>query len=254
MESLTKAHNVDVIDECFHIPQLDRSRRIWLYRPPDYYHTEKDYTVIYMHDGQNLFDEATAFGQEWGVDKTLNGMWAECLIVGIDNCEHRMKEYNFHDHEEHGEGEGRKYMDFIVNTLKPFIDKNFRTKKEREHTHLAGSSMGGLVSLYGALHFPETFGGAGIFSPSLWLTPNAAEELKPLAEQNTRYPQRLYFYGGSQEGSNMVEYIMSVAGMLQQFPNYQVHVEVNPEGDHSEWHWRNKFPDYYTWLATRGEM
>lgn len=249
METNTKAHNVDVIDENFYIPQLDRHRRIWLYRPPEYYYTEKHYPVVYMHDGQNLFDEASAFGEEWAVDKTLNFMSAECLIVGIDNCEHRLREYNFNCHEEYGEGEGRQYMQFIVEHLKPFIDKNFRTKTEREHTYLAGSSMGGLISLYGALHHAETFGGAGVFSPSLWLAPNAAEELRPLAEQHAQYPQRFYFYGGAKEGDNMVEHITKVADMLQQFPYYRVHMAINPEGDHSEFHWRNKFPEYYAWLV-----
>jgi len=249
MESQTKAHNVDVIDEAFYIPQLDRHRRIWLYRPTDYYHTEKKYSVIYMHDGQNLFDEATAFGEEWAVDKTLNGMFAECIIVAIDSSDHRLTEYNYNDNEQNGAGEGRQYMDFIVNTLKPFIDKNFRTDTQREHTHIAGSSMGGLISLYGAIHYPEIFGGAGIFSPSLWLTPNVADELRPLAERNFNFSQRFYFYGGGQEGENMVEYIAAVAGMLDNYKHYDVHIEVNSEGVHHEFFWRNMFPDYYSWLA-----
>jgi predicted alpha/beta superfamily hydrolase len=175
-------------------------------------------------------------------------MLAECIIVGIDNSENRLTEYNYND-SEHGAGEGKQYMDFIVNTLKPFIDKNFRTNTQREHTHIAGSSMGGLISLYGAIHYAEIFGGAGIFSPSLWLTPNAADELKPLAEQNADYPQRFYFYGGAQEGENMVEHIASVAGMLDYYMHYDVHTEVDSEGTHSEFCWRNKFPDYYNWLA-----
>jgi len=248
METQTKVPNVDVIDEHFYIPQLDRHRRIWVYRPTDYYYTEKNYTVIYMHDGQNLFDEATAFGDEWAIDKTLNAMLAECIIVGIDNSEKRLTEYNYND-SEYGVGEGKQYMDFIITTLKPFIDKNFRTNTRREHTHIAGSSMGGLISLYGAMNYPEVFGGAGIFSPSFWLTPNAAEELKPLAERNANYPQRFYFYGGAQEGENMLEHIASVAGMLEHYKHYDVHAEVDAEGTHSEFCWRNKFPDYYSWLA-----
>src|SRR5436309_9793997 len=163
--------NVSLIDDQFYIPQLNRMRRIWMYYPESYLESEKKYPVIYMHDGQNLFDQATAFDKEWQVDETLNSLFARCIIVGIDNSEHRMKEYNFNDHEEHGPGEGRQYMEFIATTLKPYIDATFRTKPEREHTHIAGSSMGGLISLYGALHFASIFGGAGIFSPSLWLVP-----------------------------------------------------------------------------------
>src|SRR4051812_44062056 len=91
--------NVFVIDEAFHIPQLDRTRRIWLYKPTGYEETEKRYPVIYMHDGQNLFEEATAFSAPWGIHEALNTLLAECIIVGIDNSEQRLNEYNFHDHE-----------------------------------------------------------------------------------------------------------------------------------------------------------
>ncbi len=243
------ALNVEVIDEAFYIPQLDRCRRIWVYKPTGYYQTDKRYLVIYMHDGQNLFDEATAYEEEWGIDEALNTMLAECIIVGIDNCAYRMNEYNFHHHEEYGPGEGRKYIEFIIHTLKPTIDLNFRTKPERIYTHIAGSSMGGLISLYGAMHYPETFGGAGVFSPSLWLVPHFKGDLKPVAESNLHFTQLYYFYGGANEGCNMVENIMAIAKLLEEFPNYAVDVEIDPEGEHSEYHWRNKFPDYYAWLS-----
>ena len=243
------AENVHVIDECFYIPQLDRTRRIWLYRPDGYEQSDKRYPVVYMHDGQNLFDQATAFGDEWGVDETLNSMLAECIIVGIDNSEHRMTEYNYKSHEKFGKGEGSKYIDFIANTLKPRIDATFKTRPEREHTFIAGSSMGGLISLYGALNHAETFGGAGIFSPSLWLVPDATEELKCLADKNAHLPQRFYFYGGGKEGDNMVEHIEHMVDLLNDYPYYHVTVEIDPEGDHSEYHWRNRFPHFYAWLA-----
>jgi enterochelin esterase-like enzyme len=109
--------------------------------------------------------------------------------------------------------------------------------------------MGGLISLYGAMHFAHTFGGAGVFSPSLWLVPNVTEELKAVAELNTQFPQRYYFYGGSKEGDNMVANIDKVTNFLKGFPHYQVDVEIHDDGEHSEEHWRNKFPDYYGWLS-----
>jgi predicted alpha/beta superfamily hydrolase len=243
------AVNVEVIDEAFYMPQLNRSRRIWVYKPSGYYQTDKRHPVVYMHDGQNLFEEATAFGEEWGIHEILNSMLADCIIVGIDNSEHRLNEYNFRDHEEYGQGEGRKYIRFIVETLKPAIDLNFRTRPDREFTHLAGSSMGGLISLYGAMHFAETFGGAGVFSPSLWIVPDAEAELKLVAASNLSFPQRLYFYGGAKEGGEMVKHIKKIAALLKEYPTYEVDVEIDPEGEHSEYHWRNKFVDYYTWLS-----
>ena len=243
------AINVTVIDEAFYIPQLDRYKRIWLYHPRRYNDVDKRYPVIYMQDGQNLFDDATAFGEEWQVDETLNSMWAQCIVVGIDNSEQRLNEYNYNDNEEHGSGEGRKYMEFIVQTLKPVIDEKFRTRPEREHTYIAGSSMGGLISLYGALDFPETFGGAGVFSPALWIAPSYINDLTAFAEKNNNLSQRFYFYGGAKEGENMVEHIMAAVNLLKSYPNYTVDVEINPVGEHSEYHWRNHFPNYYEWLT-----
>jgi predicted alpha/beta superfamily hydrolase len=244
----TVVPNVFVMEEAFNMPQLGRTRRVWIYVPQNYNDTEDQYPVIYMHDGQNLFDQATAFDKEWEVDETLNSMFARCIIVGIDNGEHRMTEYNFNDNEEYGPGEGRRYMEFIATTLKPYIDTNFRTRSEREHTHIAGSSMGGLISLYGALHFASTFGSAGIFSPALWLVPDAVNELRQIAAQNADYPQRFYLYGGAREGSGMIENIGRIADMLAQYTHYKLTIEINGEGEHSEDHWREKFADYYNWI------
>ena len=242
---ITTQENVFVIDEAFYIPQLNRTRRIWMYVPQEYNHTNKRYPVIYMHDGQNLFDEATAMGEEWQIDETLNSMLAETIIVGIDNSEYRMSEYNFHHHE----GEGRKYMEFIVHTLKPFIDKNFRTNPGREYTQLAGSSMGGLISFYGAIHFAETFGGAGVFSPALWVVEDAMYELKQVAKKKRHLPQRFYFYGGAAEGGNMLTHISNITSLLDELPQFNINVEIDPDGEHSEYYWRNKFPNYYLWLT-----
>jgi predicted alpha/beta superfamily hydrolase len=245
---ITTESNAFVIDEAFYIPQLKRTRRIWVYIPQWYNDSDKRYPVIYMHDGQNLFDEATALGQEWQIDETLNSMLAETIIVGIDNSEYRMNEYNFNHHEEYGPGEGRQYMEFIVHTLKPFIDENFRTRPQREYTHLAGSSMGGLISFYGSIYFAETFGGAGIFSPAFWLVQDATHELREVAEKNKHLPQKFYFYGGAAEGSDMLTHISHITDLLKELPHYTINVEMDPEGAHNEFHWRIKFPNYYLWL------
>jgi len=248
-KTIHHAVNVEVIDEAFYIPQLQRNRRIWLYKPGDYYRTDKKYPVIYMHDGQNLFDGDTAFGEEWGVDETLNKLGAECIVVGIDNSQHRLTEYNFHDHEEYGPGEGRQYMNFIIQTLKPVIDRNFRTKRGRTHTYIAGSSMGGLISLYGAIYFPETFSAAGIFSPSLWLVPGFRNELKKVADANRKLAQRFYLYGGAKESEEMVVHIHETANLLKGYSKNSVHVEIEPEGEHNEYHWRTRFENFYLWLT-----
>lgn len=242
--------NVHVIDEAFYMPQLDRTRRIWVYLPEGYETSEKRYPVIYMHDGQNLFDHSTALSEEWCVDETMTIMRGECIVVGIDNGEEkRMTEYNFRDHEEHGTGEGKKYVQFIVETLKPFIDERYRTLPDRGNTHIAGSSLGGLISFYAAMYFPYAFGGAGIFSPSLWLVPDIVDEIKNIVEQNLDYPQHFYFYGGEKEDENMVKFIEGVAEFLLAYPQYKINIEIHPEGEHSEIYWREKFPAFYRWIS-----
>ncbi len=244
----TASENIITIED-FNIPELSRTRRIWIYLPINYFETDKHYPTIYMHDGQNLFDETTAMDEEWCIDEGLNSMGAECIIVGIDNSEKRMNEYNFFDHEEYGEGEGNKYIQFIAVNLKPYIDEHFRTKGEREFTFLAGSSMGGLISLFGSTTYADTFGGAGVFSPALWLVADKLEELHTIATHTSHLPQKLYFYGGMNEGENMIEHIDTVNQILKNYNHYETYIEVDPEGEHAEKYWRNKFPDFYKWLT-----
>src|SRR5215831_12891125 len=197
----------EIIDSAFYMPQLDRTRRIWAFLPEGYNTSENHYPVIYMQDGQNLFDNSTAANEEWYLGETLTVLHAQCIIIGIDNGEDkRVTEYNFRDSEKVGKGEGRKYVEFIIQTLKPVIDEKFRTLPDREHTLIGGSSLGGLISFYAAMYFPETFGGAAVFSPSFWLVPDLLIEMQPLAEKNS-LPQFYYFYGAAQESKNMLKSI-----------------------------------------------
>ncbi|MBC8046599.1 MAG: alpha/beta hydrolase [Fimbriimonadaceae bacterium] len=241
--------NLEILDDAFYIPQLDRTRRIWVYLPLEYGTTEKRFPVIYMQDGQNLFDTAFTSGTGWGIDETMLAMNGKCIIVGIDNGkEKRINEYNFRDHEEHGEGEGRKFISFIAETLKPFIDSKYRTLPDRLHTYLAGSSLGGLVSLYGTLYFADTFGGAGIFSPALWIIPDLAEEIENIALSNANNQQHFYFYGGGKEDENLISNIENIATMLSKYPQYKLFVDINPDGEHSEQYWKERFPAFFIWL------
>src|SRR4029453_2520934 len=105
-----------------------------------------------------------------------------------------------YDMEKFGKGEGGQYVDFLVKTLKPFIDKNYRTEKGRENTFVAGSSMGGLLSLYALLKYPKVFGGAGVFSPAFWVGPRIFDDIKT---KGKLVNSRIYFYCGGQEGGSM---------------------------------------------------
>jgi metallo-beta-lactamase class B len=242
---------VKIIDTAFNLLQLNRKRRIWVYLPKSYASTSKTYPVLYMQDGQNLFNEQTAaFGEEWGVDECLDTLQLktgkECIVVGIDNGgDKRMNEYNPYDNDKFGKGDGKEYVAFMVNTLKPFIDNKYRTKKGPEYTFMAGSSMGGLISLYAVLQYPSVFGGAGIFSPSLWISP----EIYTDAEKFTAISsEKFYFYAGGNESATMVSDMQKMADILSKKSAYQMRRIVNPVGQHKESYWRQEFPGFYKWL------
>ncbi|MEJ7828658.1 MAG: alpha/beta hydrolase-fold protein [Segetibacter sp.] len=247
----TMTQSVQVMDPAFYMPQLGRHRRIWLYLPQTYYTSEKRYPVIYMHDGQNLFDaSAAAFGEEWQVDETMDQLGAECIIVGIDNGgDNRMKEYNFYDHPEFGPSEGRQYIDFIADTLKPYIDHHYRTIASREGTFTAGASMGGLISFFALFHYPHVFSGGGIFSPSLWLVPGLQTELRQHRGSN-RLSLRYFFYAGEKEGAGMVENLLALTKLLKKDKLNQIHTTINPEGEHSEPTWGAQLPQFWAWMET----
>ncbi len=151
-------------------PHLQNARDILVYLPPSYEtNPERRYPVLYMHDVQNLFDAHTSYAGEWQVDETLEALsraGLEAIVVGVFNAgEQRRIEYNPFP-SRFGPGKGEAYLRFLVETLKPLIDADFRTRPERPYTGLMGSSMGGLISLYGFFNFSDTFGLAGVMSPA----------------------------------------------------------------------------------------
>jgi predicted alpha/beta superfamily hydrolase len=252
VEEKKLSDNVYIIDKAFYMPQLQRSRRIWLYLPPEYRTSRQHYPVLYMQDGQNLFEDWSAFGEEWGIDETLNAVKSKCILVGIDNAmDRRLNEYALHDHERYGKGEGASYLSFLVNTLKPYIDETYRTLSGREHTFIAGSSLGALISFYAMLHFPGTFGAAGIFSPAFWIAPDLERETQSTAGQNSSIPQRYYFYWGKKESAEMASNATIITGLLKTYEHCTLKTVVNEKGTHSETEWRAAFPRFYKWLMQK---
>lgn len=169
----TAASNVQILSKTFALPQLNTTRKIWLYLPPDYATSTKNYPVLYMQDAQNLFDNNTSFSGEWQVDETLNSLFAAgdygAIVVGIDNGgSERLNEYSPWVNTDYGGGKGEDYMDFMANTLKPYIDANYRTRPEPSMNALIGSSMGAIISTFGACEYPEAFQKVGSFSPAYW--------------------------------------------------------------------------------------
>ena len=245
----TAGKNVHILSNDFFIPQLNRQRRIWIYLPASYAGSKKTFPVLYMHDGQNVFDDATSGFGEWGVDEALDSLGPrhkEIIVVAIDNGgDKRLNEYSPYDMEKYGKGEGDQYVDFLVQTLKPYIDKHYRTKKDRKNTFIAGSSMGGLISFYAILKYPEVFGCAGVFSPAFWITP----QLKNIDhEKAKKIKGKIYFYAGGQESETMVPDMLNVFEQMRKYSKAKMQTVVRAEGKHNEPTWRKEFPLFYKWI------
>ncbi len=250
--SHTATGNTGIIDLDFFIPELGRTRRIWAYLPPDYYNSNNSYPVLYMQDGQNLFDVVYAFGSEWNVDESMQALFnsfsPSAIIVGIDNGEaERLNEYSPWVNTEYGGGQGEAYSEFIVNTLKPFIDATFRTLPDREFTGIMGSSMGGLISFYSSISNQNVFSKAGIFSPSFWFSDSIYSFI---SQTGPLSPMRLYFLAGDQESSSMIPNINSVMNALSSagFSGNEMNLKTVPGGQHAEWFWASEFSEAFQWL------
>lgn len=247
----TASAQVHVLSENFDIPQLGRQRRVWIYLPAGYETSKVRYPVIYMHDGQNLFDEYTSGFGEWGVDEILDKLPSkqESIIVGIDHGgSYRITEYDPYD-SKYGKGQGGEYVDFLAKTLKPYIDGHYRTKPGARYTTVAGSSMGGLISMYAGLKYPKVFGSAGVFSPAFWIAPGIydfAEKAKLPA--GTRF----YFVCGDAESKTMVADMEKMAAVIRskKISVQQTPVVIIKGASHNEKQWNGDFPDFYNWLVT----
>ncbi len=248
---------VFVLDHVFHMPSFNRARKVWMYLPPDYQLERKRYPVIYMHDGQNLFDEKASFAGEWHVETSLDELFHRHqnvpIIVGIENAkdgEARIEEYSpwFNEYNKMG-GRGDDYLQFIIQTLKPYIDRNFRTLALPEHTGMAGSSMGGLITLYAAIEYQNIFGKSAIFSPSLWFSDQAFSHIHSKGK-NHQFHSKIYLVSGSKEP----EYVPKATHQLHLtllnagFSNDDIHFDIVADGEHSEWFWAKEFPKAYEWL------
>lgn len=250
----TASAQVTVLPNLFADP-WNRTLRIYL--PTGYAHTKKKYPVLYMLDGQNLFDEYLAFKNEWGVDECLDSLASKmnqpCIVVGVDAGTDRIHEYNPFDHPEYGIGKGDAFFQFLLQQVKPYIDRHYRTWKEPEHTIIAGSSLGGLMAYYGILKHPDVFGGAGVFSPAFWIAP---EPLKQLTDSLGRQVKgKIFFYIGEREGNDGMKYVKDLQRISDQLATVSpavIYSIIDPAGQHTESVWRNWFPEFYRWIMGNG--
>lgn len=192
--------------EAVHSPQLNNQRDILVYLPPSYAISDRRYPVIYMHDGQNVFDAATSYVGEWRVDETLESLYnegIEAVVVGIPSTEERVHELAPFA-ASNSKGLGDAYLSFIINTVKPLIDAHYRTIATRESTGIMGSSMGGLITLYGFYKHPHIFGFAGVISPAFFFGDG---DMYPYVENNTPPSGKIYMDVGTDEGRVMTEHL-----------------------------------------------
>jgi predicted alpha/beta superfamily hydrolase len=251
--TVTNELGVSILDDDFYIPQLNRYRRVWIYLPPDYASSTKNYPVLYLQDGQNLFDPSTSFAGEWEVDETLNALAAAgdygCIVVGIDNGgASRLDEYSPWINAQYGGGEAEAYLEFLTNTLKPHIDQNYRTLPGRQHTGVGGSSMGGLFAQYALIERQDVYSKAAVFSPAFWFGGSASANHVTTTGKNADV--RVYFLAGGAEPASVATNMDAVADAMLAtgFQSTELKQVVVPGGQHAEWFWAQEFGDAYEWL------
>ena len=231
-------------------PQLGCAKKIWIYLPKNYGITKKKYPVIYMHDAQNLFDAKTSYIGEWNVDEKLDSLNAQVIVVGIEHGnEKRMEELTPYKNAKYGGGNADNYLAFIVKNLKPAIDAKYRTMSNAANTAIMGSSLGGLVSYYAILKYPEVFSKAGIFSPAFWFNRN---EITDLTNTIPKLKTKIYFLCGDNEGDvDMVTDLNKIDDLVSKKRCKCMKLTkktIVKGGQHNEKLWRDGFANAYLWL------
>lgn len=250
-------------------PQLANFRNLLVYLPPSYEMGERRYPVLYMHDGQNLFDQSTSFAEEWRVDETMERLsreGIEAIVVGIPNRGvHRLAEYSPFRDAYHGRGRGDRYLAFVEETVKPLVDGDFRTLPGREYTGVMGSSMGGLISLYAFFSRPHLFSFAGVMSPSFWYADDA---IFSYVRRASFVSGRIYMdvgtreYGGSMSEKQARARSRRHYGQVRRMKRILVQKGYRPRSDllvveekwaaHHEPAWARRLPDALRFLLTPG--
>lgn len=250
------------------MPDFLGGRRIWVYLPPGYgADTEARYPVLYMFDGQNVFDAATSFAGEWQADEALEalipaGDIRPIIVVAVDHGgAQRVTEYTPWANAEQAGGQGGAHLQAIVGTLIPYIDQTYRTLAAAEGRALAGSSLGGLMSLYAAYEHDDVFGQVAALSPSLWW--DDQHMLRHADAAGARPAVRVYMDMGTLEEGNTVDedpqngvddsidQLRAMQGELvsQGFVLDTDLKIVEAEGArHSETDWATRFPDVLRFL------
>jgi enterochelin esterase-like enzyme len=243
---------------------LPDNRDVIVYLPPGYeQEAERTYPVLYLHDGQNLFDGRTSFvkGRTWMVrehaDAAIEAGEVEPLvIVGIYNTgDRRLAEYTHEYNWQMGGGEADKYGDLLTRELMPWIASRYRVRQDRENTGMGGSSLGGLVTLYLGLRHPHVFGKLAVLSPSVWWNHKSI-----LGYLNEHAPQmwerpRVWLDVGDHEGQRTLRDVEHLARRLKANgwrPGESMHFEKVHDGTHDEASWAGRVRPMLKFLFPAG--
>ena len=254
------------------LPTFPGTRKLRIYLPPGYDSNDERYPVIYMSDGQNVFDSKTANAGEWQMDELMEslaktGSHLTSIVVAIDHAgENRRMEYlPFHhggagwsllDWNKGRLGKGEAFAHWLVADLKPSIDKQYRTLPDREHTAIMGSSMGGLIACYAALRHQEVFSNAACLSSAFLKRLVANEWLAFIANTPKRLPMRFHIDMGDNEfglfGDDILIETQEVYDALLNtgFNQSELRYQVIKGGTHDEPSWRARTQDILEWLYT----
>ncbi|WP_018247298.1 alpha/beta hydrolase-fold protein [Orenia marismortui] len=256
----TVSGNIKVVKK-FNSKKLDRKPDIQIYLPSDYNKGNKRYPVLYMQDGQNLFDNTIADDLEWKADETAEKLFKKSkidgiIIVGVNHAEsNRSIEYSpWTDEPYINNAMGDKYLEFLVEELKPYIDKNYRTLSDRENTGIAGSEMGALISFYGGLKYQNVFSKIGAFSPAFWIANGRIYD--SVMEIGKEEEMDIYLYtGGKELGKSQLDrqvvnnnYYMADLLKESGFSSDEVKLVVDPKGTQDEKYWSKWFENGLLWL------
>jgi predicted alpha/beta superfamily hydrolase len=230
---------------------LPDDRDVIVYLPPGYdTRTEERYPVLYLQDGQNLFDPQTAFkkGEHWRVGETATALIevrriAPIIIVGIANTgPRRLHEYTPTFDRRRGGGGADLYGQLLTQELKPFIDRRYRTRPEAVHTGIGGSSLGGLVSLYLGLKYPDVFSRLAVMSPSVWWDRRVI--LRHVRDARPKPPLRLWVDMGTREGRYHLDNARLLrTGLVKSgwAEGEDLHYEEVAAAGHTESAWADRF-------------
>ncbi|HET7217268.1 MAG TPA: alpha/beta hydrolase-fold protein [Vicinamibacterales bacterium] len=224
-------------------PQRDSVRDLDVFLPLSYATTRRRYPVVYMQDGQNLADPERAFAGTWDLEQAIETLAArgiEAIVVGIPNLgDVRIREYTPFVDAKAGGGDGDAYLAYLERTIKPLIDRRFRTRPDRDATGVFGSSLGGLISLYAFFRAPETFGFTGAMSPSLWF---AGRAMLSYIERDGAPDGRIYLDTGTEEGVGTLRDARDLMHILAHkgYGHERLRFVEDPGGRHAEADWARR--------------